>query len=330
MRIFMKKFAPVLLTASLIAAGAASPAFASGAEVGDGGAMFEPMGTVEEMEAREARAAETIRAADALLGEELVYHISFWIFQDMAIGKVTLESDEDGGYVATLDAHTVGMVDKIFQHRHDIYTSYLELSPDGTIFITKSFKKTTDVNGKVRNGVTYMDYENRVMTWMSWGGGKEEKSGGSGFPEGVYPVDPLTAFYNFRIGAYGPAGEGREYRIPTFPKDEKVPELYMRITTREEMKKRRRGVKAPAADYLADARIDKEFFGSGSGEIEILFTGGLLPVKAVAKDVAFFGDVTGTLREVGVKMDFKKTGGADESGGDNMSGTGGVASNGGR
>lgn len=261
------------------------------------------------------RAEEIIKAADALVGEELVYHISFWVFQDMAVGKVTFTKDENGEYVARLDARTIGMVDKVLQHRHDIYTSRLILSEDGSMFVTKSFKKSSDINGKVREGVKYIDYKNRILTWMSWGGGKEDKSGGSGFPEGVYPVDPLTAFYNFRLGVYGPAEEGREYRIHTFPKDDKVPELYMRITTREEMDKRTRRRKAPAADYLADAKVDKEFFGSGNGELEILFTGGLLPVRAVAKDVAFFGDVTGTLKQVGVNMDFKLSGSAKDAAG---------------
>jgi hypothetical protein len=60
------------------------------------------------------------------------------------------------------------------------------------------------------------------------------------------------------------------------------------------MAKRLRGKSAPA-DYLADAMIGKEFFGSGKGEIEIYFSKGLVPHYAVAKDVAVFGDVKGRL-----------------------------------
>ncbi|MBE9527929.1 MAG: hypothetical protein IME99_01680, partial [Proteobacteria bacterium] len=153
---------------------------------------------------------------------------------------------------------------------------------------------TVTRNGRIKESRTYVDYENRIVSWINWGDGRDEKSGAVGFEEGLFPDDPLGAFYNFRAGAYGPLRLGGEYRITTFPKEDHVPEIILNIATQEQMLKRLRGRDAPA-EFLADALIGKEFFGSGKGEIEIYFSKELVPRYAVAKDVAIFGDVKGRL-----------------------------------
>ncbi|MFQ5465189.1 MAG: DUF3108 domain-containing protein [Thermodesulfobacteriota bacterium] len=280
--------AALVLMAAVLAVGADAPtAAAGGAALGPG------------------PKAPTV--ADAFVGEELVYRIGFWIFDDIAEGKVSLAEDPDGGYVATLEAQTTGFVGFLMRHRKDTYVARLRLSEDGKRFITKTFEKTVDKNGRVRRGITTLDYEKGLLTWKSWGGGKDERSDAIQLPGGVYFDDPLAAFYNFRYGAYGPVGEGREYRILTFPKrEDHLPEIYVRVATRREMEKKVKQEK-PYADYLAEARIDKELFGQQKGDIEILFTGGMTPVYAVARDVAMFGDVRGKLTQISARMDLKKT-----------------------
>jgi hypothetical protein len=170
----------------------------------------------------------------------------------------------------------------------------MKVSDDGQRLITMRFEKTVDKAGKVRKGVKEFDYEKRVMTWRSWGGGKEEKGGEESFPDDIMPCDPIAAFYNFRYGAYGPIERGREYTIHSFPKDDRVPFITIRIVTEEELKDRA-GRFLDKTSYLADARIGKELFGSQSGEIELYFTDEMVPMHAVAKDILFFGDVRGDL-----------------------------------
>ena len=231
---------------------------------------------------------------EAFDGEELTYDIGFWLFDRVAVGELRIERSETGEYVASLTAYTTGMVDRILQHRKDIYVSLLQSVDGGKRFMSKAFIKTVDINGKVRQGITELDYEKGLMTWSSWGGGKADRTGTESFPPGTYIDDPLAAFYNFRFGVYGPVEDGREYRILTFPKKGRIPEIYARLATSDEMTKRVLPEKAHAR-YLADAKIDKELFGSGSGWVEILFDKELVPVEAVAKDIAFFGDVRGRL-----------------------------------
>lgn len=233
----------------------------------------------------------------AFAGEELVYTIGFWFFDEVAQGRVTLRQDGPSSYTATLTAHTTGLVDTLLNHRRDKYVARLRTTGDNGRFLTESFEKTVEMDGKeARRSLHTVDYAKREVRWRSWGGGKDEKTGVAAIPEGMYIDDPIAAFYNFRFGVYGDIAQGREYSIASFPRDERFPEIQIRLVSEKELRKRASA--DPSAEYLADAKIDKDLFGSKKGEIEILFTRQMLPVRAVAKGILFFGDVRGSLSEV--------------------------------
>lgn len=241
-------------------------------------------------------AAEKKTIGQTFAGEELVYEIGFWVFDDIAESRLKLEEGEDGVYTATLTARTSGIVDKILRHRKDRYVARLRMADDGGRFVTESFEKEVEMDGKGRKRAIHtVDYAKRTVSWTYWKGDEKEKEGTADIPEGMFVDDPIAAFYNFRFGAYGKIEEGRVYNIASFPKDGRFPEISIRIIPEREIKKKR---KRKTSDYLADARIDKDLFGSKNGEIEINFTNGMLPVQAVAKGVLLFGDVKGKLREV--------------------------------
>lgn len=230
-------------------------------------------------------------------GEELVYDIGVWFFNKVAQGRLSLVKDGPDTYTATLTAKTTGIIDTLLRHRRDKYVAKLKMSPDGKRFITESFEKSVSMDGKdARMGTYHFDYEKRVITWKSWGGGKEEKTGTANMPDGRYIDDPIGAFYNFRYGVYGQVAHGSNFNIPSFPKEDRFPEIHIKVATEKELGKRIRSGNKP--DFLADARIDKELFGSMNGDVEIRFTKGMLPVQAIAKGLVFFGDVKGKLREV--------------------------------
>ncbi len=234
---------------------------------------------------------------EAFAGEELAYDIGFWFFNGVAESRLVLKEDGPGRYVATLSAKTNGVLDSFLKHRRDKYIARLRVSPDGKRFLTESFEKEVSIDGKgTRRSVHKVDYEARTVVSRSWGGGKPEKSTNDPIPDGMFMDDPLAAFYNFRFGVYGGIEEGRDYRITTFPKEDKIPEIKIRIAPEKEL--RRRARRSVEADILADAKIDKELFGSKTGDIEILFTRDMLPVQAIARGIILFGDVKGHLREV--------------------------------
>lgn len=242
-----------------------------------------------------AKAPLTI--GEAFAGEELKYDIGVWFFSGVAESRLAIRPDGPGRFVATLSARTTGIIDTLLRHRRDRYIARLRLSEDGRRFITESFEKEVVMDGRdPRRSVHTVDYRERTVTWRSWGGGRPDKSGVERIPEGVYTDDPIAAFYNFRFGVYGEIEEGADYSIVTFPKENRIPEISIRIAHEKELKKRKKG--GAPADLLADARIDKDLFGSKNGEIEIFFTRDMLPVQAIAKGITFFGDVKGTLSEV--------------------------------
>lgn len=255
--------------------------------------------------ARQQEAKKKPTIADVFIGEDLTYRIGFWIFDDVAQGRLTLENGPDGDYVATLSAWTTGVAGWALRYRKDTFVVHMRLSDDGQRFISKTFEKTVDKSGDIRKGITYFDYDKRLVTWRSWGGGKEDKGGTGRIPSGIWVDDPIAAFYNFRYGVYGPVKEGANYTIYTFPKGDEVPHIMLRMASKTELAARR-GDNA-AAEYLAYARIDRDLFGSQSGDVEILFNGDMLPTEAVAKDIMLFGDVRGRLVKMGFDMGIVKT-----------------------
>ena len=189
------------------------------------------------------------------------------------------------------------------KHREDVYVSRLKLSPDGKRFLTKSFEKSVTIgDNKHMTSSTVFDYEKMTMTWRSTKNGKETSAGTLALPKDKQCDDPIGAFYNFRYGVYGPHEAGREYTIYSFPKEGNVPRIFLKIDSKEQG-----DVPGKKGDFLATARIDKDLFGSETGDIDIVFTDAMLPTEAVARDLVFFGDVKGRLKKYGTSLELKKT-----------------------
>lgn len=248
---------------------------------------------------RSLRFSSGQRIGEAFEGEELVYDIGFWWFKKAATGSISLRKDGDG-YIATLTAETLGIIGLITRYRKDTYLAHMEEVEDGRRFRTWLFEKTVTIGDKVAKGYTWLDYENRVMRWKSWKTGREEKEGEEAIPPGLIYDDPLSAFYNFRFGAYGPVEEKMEYHITTFPK-KGVSTIYARVASSDE-KALRLNPDMEGIDYLVDVVIDKELFGQQSGNIEVLFSKELIPIGGTVKDIIFFGDVEGRLVEISSRI----------------------------
>lgn len=226
---------------------------------------------------------------ETFTGETLTYDIGFWFFERVAVAELSL-TQEEGGYKAVLKAHTTGFVDKVIQHREDIYTAHLKEVEGGKRFATVSLESSSDVNGKVRYGLKEVDRKDGVFSWHSWGGGKDERKGRASFSPGSYVDDPLGGFYNFRFGVYGKAGPGAELTIKTFPKKDFKDEFI-----KMKMGPRQKGASDGVA-YAARVEMSKDVLGTDLSDIDIYFSPELVPLRAKARDIVFFTDVTGILR----------------------------------
>ena len=242
--------------------------------------------------------------ADNFVDEELTYRVGYWVFSDVAEGVLSLKKESDTDYVATLKAYTTGAFWGIIK-RSDVYISHMKLSPDGKRFLPSTFEKRIEIRGKTRYTLTKIDLEKGLVTWKSWGGGVEDKNGEAVIPPGNPADDPIVAFYNFRYGVYGKPEFGKEFKIFTSPKSDKPPHIYMRVAAIGE-----KGGKLKynsASEYMVFATIEKELFGSQTGELEIVFGKDMVPLSAVVKDVLMFGDITGKLIKVSAPLLLKSS-----------------------
>jgi len=231
---------------------------------------------------------------ESFLGEELNYKVGFWIFNNVARGRLTFHGKGEGIYEATLSAHTTGLA-RFVRRRKDFFIATMELVPGAERLRTLSFDKTSTLDGKERRKLVEIDYGKRILRWKKWKNGKLRKSGELPIPEGVVYDDPITAFYNLRYGAYGSVRDAAAFTIKTLPTDEgKEIDIKVRFAGRKETAARRAGL-GKGEGFLADVSLDKDLFDSKSGLMEIYFNPDMVVTYAVAKDVLFFGDVRGKL-----------------------------------
>ncbi|MFQ5900523.1 MAG: DUF3108 domain-containing protein [Thermodesulfobacteriota bacterium] len=234
---------------------------------------------------------------ETFAGEELKYSISFWWFKKAAEARITFSRKEDGGYLVSIEAETLGLIGFVTRYRKDIYYSHLEEVEGGKRLRSYLFEKEVTIGKRIRRGFVKLDYNNRTMTMKSWGGGKKEVHKENPIPPGIIYDDALAAFFNFRYGAYGSIKEGKRYSIHTFPK-KGVSVIKIRIATEEEKKKRLKPI-PKGVRYLADVRMDKNLFGSQTGNVEVLFSEDMTTLAGILKDIIFFGDIKGILVKKG-------------------------------
>ncbi len=271
--------------------------------------VMRPGAVLSEVRSVHEKSNQTV--AEAFVNEALTYKIGFWVFDDVAIGKVSLKRGADGDYVATLNAYTTGrIVSWLFRSRHDTYLAHLRMSADGKRFITKTFEKNTETVNKKKRSITSLDYEKGLIVTTNYEDGKETSNTVIPLQKGLYFDDPLAAFYNFRFGVYGGIEPGKDYNIYTFPSKDHVPVISIRIAGKGEVEKRFDGNMLHS--YLAEVKLGKDLFGSKSGFIEIEFTNDMIPEAAVAKDILFYGDVRGKLTSIGAGTGLKNKAATEE------------------
>ena len=244
----------------------------------------------------ETRVLGEMGIAIGFQGEELRYQISFLWFNRAAIGRILFEEDkENGGYRATLEGRTSGIIGWLTRYRRDTYTSSMELIDGGRRLRSLRFEEDIVIGQKIRKKITLFDYGkgklikrrmNRRGVFIQ----TEEK-----IPEGVIYDDFLAAFYNFRCGVYGKIKRGKRYRIRTLPKAG-VSTIDVEIATKErEMRMRHGEGDKGRGEYYIMVFLDREITRSRTGKVAGWVSKNLVPIEGTIEDVVLFGDVHGVL-----------------------------------
>lgn len=230
---------------------------------------------------------------------EVVYDIAFLWFDQLAEGRASfVVGERPGTFRATLEARTLGVAAWLTQDRVQRYTSLMELGGDGRLhslshesLIIKGTKKKRREKSKRYT----FDHQRREVRYQA-------TADGSIGPEQVFPMgtespnDILTAFYNFRIGAFGPLRSGARYTIPTFNRKGKGTIVVETLADRP-----RTNPFFPVNGLLCRAIVDPEIFDTGGGAILFWFDRSVHPPRGIVEQVIGLGDVKGTARPQVVK-----------------------------
>ncbi len=163
--------------------------------------------------------------------EVMKFVAGFLFFHHAGDAEISLvPMEHKGKFQATLTGRTRGIIGFLTRYRKDTHISELIENEDHTRFICTRLIRDTKIGHHHTTKVFEMDYVNRRLTVTRLK--KNRKSVHvKPIPKGVYYDDPLTAFYNFRFGSYGPIKFGKTYRIRTIP-GKKLNTITLKVASR--------------------------------------------------------------------------------------------------
>jgi hypothetical protein len=202
-------------------------------------------------------------APEGLL-EELHYRIDVLLWQDAARVRLTLKRLEPGRYQAEISGEPQGMLKRLSGQRRDSYQTDM-VWRDGRL-MPVVYREQSLRRGKKYLKEYRFDYaQGRLALWQ-W---KEGKGMARKWEEPLSGLiyDPLSAFYNCRLGIMGPVREGATFKIAgiPYPKPEEI-EVRIGGETQE-------GLKAMVS-------IVNQVFHGGRGEIYAYLDGDKVPKQA--------------------------------------------------
>ena len=234
---------------------------------------------------------------EGFLDEESRYDIAFLWFKKAATGSFSFSREGDG-YVGVLEAETIGFIGFLTSYRHHIYRSHMSYNPDDGRLMVNLFERHVTIGKREEKTFTRLDNEKRHMNAMFFEKGELVKVVDEAIPDGVIYEDIMSAFYNVRLGNYGPLDAGRHFEIRTIP-SEGESLIKVEVSGEEEAAKWRSKLdRAPGEKVIpATVRLPRKLFESKDGEVTAIFNDSIIPLYGVVKDYIGFGDMRCTLIE---------------------------------
>lgn len=233
----------------------------------------------------------------ALVGESLVYDISFLWFERLAEGRLALAAGErPGTYRAVLEARTLGVAAWLTGDRMQRYVSLMEVGPDGRLqslsFESRIIKGKENERSDTTRLYTF-DHDRHQVRFQRARNDRFYKDEWLPMSGEAPPNDILTAFYNFRTGHFGPLRPGSRHAVPTFSRTGKE-EIRIEMLTDEQ---RPDDPFFPRHGLLGRAILDEEILDTGGGAVYVWFDDLGRPQRGIVENVIGIGSVRGKLRE---------------------------------
>ena len=230
---------------------------------------------------------------ESMLNEDLSYGISFLWFDNLAMGRIRLQPGSVAGtYIASLEAHTLGLTAFLTRHRRSRYETTMELA-DGRlrpIRYEKVGSRGTGNDTRHRRTIYEFDYVRRKIRFRKVKTGFPDRREIRPMPDGDFS-DILTALYNLRAGFVGPLVPGADYTFPTMVSDESETIVIRALDAAE----RESYNDFPAGGQLFRVLVGRDVFDTGEGAVLVWVDDAGRPGRTVVENVLALGDVTGTL-----------------------------------
>jgi hypothetical protein len=245
-----------------------------------------------------AAKADRRSAVDQFLGEELIFHIGYWLISHCGTARTRFEkTDIEGIYRTSLEARAVGSIDELLgriRYTYESFSQYSEAEDRLRPLVFQTTKRRMD--GEKRKRITF-DYSAQRIIFSKTRSNGQSRIHREAMTRGKIYEDYLTLSYNFRHGYYGPLTRGRSYRLPIHIR-KRMKSLNLQIVSAEEEKKYRlkESIKTDK-DFFMQFQVDRKDVSSASGKIEGWVSSDAVPIKATLKDAILFGDLNGELIE---------------------------------
>ncbi len=230
-----------------------------------------------------------------LVGEHLVYDISFLWFDHLAEGSLDLSAGKQPGtYLVTLEARTLGVAALVTRKRMVRYQTLMVLGLDGGLLPV--WHSTHDIRGegnrrKEKISKYTFDFSARTVRYEKEKNGRKYKDQWFELPAEGPVYDILTALYELRLGHFGSVAQQR-ILIPTFhhdgPQDIVVEHVDITHFADKDF--------FSGPQLVSKILVDPSVFGTKGRDIFASFDMQNRPLKGIIKDVIGLGDVKGTLR----------------------------------
>jgi len=210
--------------------------------------------------------------------EILHYIADMPLFKDAASATISLREVDKGKFEGVMEGQTNGLIAAFTSHRRDRYTTTMRLV-QGKL---QPLLYTEEV--KMRGKRIYKEYRfdysrQRLEMWRRSKDGDMVLKWETELTQPIY--DPISAFYNFRIGALGEFKAGNTLSVAGIPYPH--PETMIIKMGPQEPNNRQATVtirNRPSEDEI--------------GEVHVRFDDNLVPLSAWSR-VALFGKITGRL-----------------------------------
>ena len=146
--------------------------------------------------------------------EKLKFRVEYLFWKDVALGQLTLKSLGPGRYQAEIYGEPLGLLKLLTGERRDTYQTEM-VSRQGKL-LPLVYREECHKRGKRYLKEYRFDYGQGVLElWQLKEGQGLVRKWRTTLKDPVY--DPLTAFYNCRLGLLGPIREGETFKLSGIP-----------------------------------------------------------------------------------------------------------------